>query len=443
MASLRERGARWLRGELPTLVASGTISAETARALEQYYAPKEGESRNTAFIVLATIGSALVAAGIILLIAHNWDELSRATRSVIAFLPLIAAQLLTAFVLMRRDDSRPWREAASIFNVAAIGTAIALISQTYQIHGSFANFVLTWMLLSIPLVYLMRTTLGAITYVIGSIVWITSHHSPRYGSGPLAFWLLVLLVVPYVVAVYRRERSSHETTVLCTILAIALGFGLGFTAEYTHAHIGVLAFAGLFAATYICGIELFPESERDRLHPLTTFGAIAIGGMAVVFTFEELWRFSYSSSVPEGWARSLGVIIQLLFPLAALALAAWSFVRRTVHFSILAAALPVVAAIGWGLTRSCALSHDDHCSFAAALLFDVYAFALGVELIARGLRADSTARTNFGLIVIAALAVARFFDSDLSFVVRAVGFIVIGLGFLFTNLVLFKKRRPA
>jgi hypothetical protein len=68
---------------------------------------------------------------------------------------------------------------------------------------------------------------------------------------------------------------------------------------------------------------------------------------------------------------------------------------------------------------------------------------LGVELIARGLRANSTARTNFGLLIIAALAIARFFDSDLSFVTRAIGFIAIGVGFLLTNLVLFKKRTAA
>jgi hypothetical protein len=66
-----------------------------------------------------------------------------------------------------------------------------------------------------------------------------------------------------------------------------------------------------------------------------------------------------------------------------------------------------------------------------------------VELIGRGLRANSTARTNFGLLIIAALGIARFFDSDLSFVTRAIGFIVIGVGFLLTNLLLFKKRTAA
>lgn len=79
----------------------------------------------------------------------------------------------------------------------------------------------------------------------------------------------------------------------------------------------------------------------------------------------------------------------------------------------------------------------------AALLFDLYALGLGVELIGRGIRAQSIARANFGLLVIAALAIVRFFDSDLGFVARALGFIVIGLGFLGANVLLFRKRTPA
>ena len=58
----------------------------------------------------------------------------------------------------------------------------------------------------------------------------------------------------------------------------------------------------------------------------------------------------------------------------------------------------------------------------------------------RGIRSDSLARANFGLLLIATLAISRFFDSDLSFVTRGIGFIVVGAGFLVANILLFKKR---
>ena len=48
-----------------------------------------------------------------------------------------------------------------------------------------------------------------------------------------------------------------------------------------------------------------------------------------------------------------------------------------------------------------------------------------------------------GMLVVAILAIARFFDNDLEFVVRGIAFIAIGLGFLGTNLVVFKRRARA
>jgi uncharacterized membrane protein len=444
-SSANQRAVRWLRAELPALVSSGTISAENAQAIERYYEATKSGSHKVGVVLLATVGSILVAAGIVLLIAHNWDDFSRPVRSVIAFLPLIAAQALSVFVLMRRGESKAWRESAAIFNVAAVGTAISLVSQTYQIHGSLANFIFVWMLLSLPLVYLMRTTLGAITYLIGTWVWLWTRDKTS-GFDPFYFWLLLLLVVPYFSSLYRRDRGSRETAGLAIVLAAVSAMGLGFTGDFAQANLGILAFAGFFAAVYICGIEFFPAADSGRLPLLALLAGVSIGVMTIVLTFEGAWRHQGALAWPADFPHAVSVAIQLSFPIAAIALGAWSFVRRSVQFSVLAAAFPVVVAFGWFLVGSCprptGWSQTD-CDFWAAILLDVYALGLGVELIARGLRANSTARTNFGLLVIAALGIARFFDSDLSFVIRAIGFIVIGVGFLLTNVLLFKKRSAA
>jgi uncharacterized membrane protein len=444
-ASANQRAIRWLRSELPALIASGTISAENAQALERYYEARAGSSHKVGVVLLATVGSILVAAGIVLLIAHNWDDFSRPVRCVIAFLPLIAAQALSVFVLMRRGESKAWRECAAIFNVAAVGTAISLVSQRYQIHGSLANFIFVWMLLSLPLVYLMRTTFGAITYLIGAWVWLWTRDRTS-AFDPLYFWLLLLLVIPFFAMLYRRDRGSRETAGLAIVLAAVAAMGLGYTGDFAQANLGILAFAGFFAAVYICGIEFFPATDSGRLHLLALLAGVSIGVMTIVLTFEGAWRHQGALEWPADFPHAMSVAIQLSFPIAAIALAVWSFVRRSVQFSVLAAGFPVVVALGWFLAASCprpdGWSHTD-CDFWAAILLDVYALGLGVELIARGLRANSTARTNFGLLIIAALGIARFFDSDLSFVTRAIGFIVIGVGFLLTNLLLFKKRTAA
>src|SRR5437660_1646371 len=319
VAGVRNRRAiRWLRSQLPELIASGVISSENARAIDGYYEHDQPRV-NFAFVILAALGSALVAAGIILLIAHNWDDLSRATRTGVAFLPLLIAQALVVFTLMRRNESRPWREATAIFDVAGLATAI-----------------------------------------------------------------------------------------------------------------------------YLCGIKFFPQ-PAGRLHLLALLGGIAIAVVTIVLSFESNWHMTYRvASVPRTWAANLAVVVELLFPIAAVCLASFDLLRRRAEFSLSAALFPIVTAIAWAITHLCEFPNErwrsTRCSFAAGTVMNCYALLLGIDILARGIRTNSMARANFGLLLIAALAICRFFDSDLSFVARGVGFMIVGVGFLVANLLLFKRR---
>lgn len=433
----------WLQGELPSLVSANVISADCAAALKAHYAGQAKGSTNFGFVLLAIIGSVLIGAGVILLIAHNWDQLSRGARCVIAFAPLVASQALGAFVLMRRNESQAWRETAAILNVAAVGSAISLISQTYQIQGTLDQFMLTWLLLSVPIVYLFRTWLGAMLFVVGCVEWLFARGFWLQSRSPLVFWPVLLLIVPFFVIGFRQARESRGVACLGIFLLGATVVGLGFTAEFTDACLFSLSLAGLFTATYLFGIEFFPRDDRARLHSLALLGGLGIGVLAVILSFKDLWEIAPSTK--SFGLHATGIAIQLLFPLAALVLAAARLVagggRR---FSLVAAAFPLVVAVAWGISRVGHLpgsgGNGTRYDFISALLLNVYVLGLGVEFLARGIKSDSLARANFGLLLIAALATARFFDSDVSFMTRGIGFILIGIGFLAANVFLFKRR---
>ena len=273
--SINHRAIRWLRGELPELVAEGVINAESADAIGRHYRVAEERAPNFGFVILAAIGSALVGAGIILLIAHNWDDLPRTTRCVIAFLPLVIALVLASFVLLRRDKSAPWRESAAIFDVAAVAAAISLVSQTYQIQGSFADFMRVWLLLSIPIVYLLRTKFGALAYIIGCAAWILSQSFWSFNRpGETFFWFLLLLIIPFYAAVVRQGPTGLAFRALSIALVAAGAIGLGVTLDFTRGDLGGVAFAGFFAAIYLGGMiwqgeahESHHAQEDGRSHP--------------------------------------------------------------------------------------------------------------------------------------------------------------------------------
>ncbi len=440
--SVNHRAIRWLRAQLPELVAGGVISSDSAGAIDRHYQASEARATSFGFVILAVIGSALMGAGIILLIAHNWDELSRPTRCLLAFLPLVLAQLLGFFVLLRRNDSPAWRESAAIFDVAAIAIAISLVSQTYQIQGSFTDFMRIWLLLGIPIIYLFRTNFGALAYIIGSAVWMLSKGNWSFNRpGEMFFWLLLLLVVPFYVKVVRQSSSVWAFRVLSIALIAVSAVGLGVTIEFTRSDLGGVAFAGFFAVIYLSGM-IWQGGAKESLNVLSVMGGLGVAITAVALSFEALWHLHPSWESPS-LEQAAGIGIALCFPIAAVALSAWSWVRRTIPFSISAASIPVVAGIARlvaGAASPAARPFDNPYAFAAAVLFNLYALVLGIEFLMRGIKAGSMARANFGLLVIAALALARFFDSDLSFVARGVGFIAVGAGFLIANVIFFRKR---
>src|SRR5580692_8335732 len=112
----REKEINWLYEELPKLVQQGVLSEEVAENLRKHYGvPDKSRSRNLIFIISGILGSVLIGLGIILLFAYNWDEFSRTTRTIITFLPLIAAELIFGYAYFRKRDSIAWMEGTAGF----------------------------------------------------------------------------------------------------------------------------------------------------------------------------------------------------------------------------------------------------------------------------------------------------------------------------------------
>ena len=136
-----------MQKDIPELLKAGIITPETAEGIRQYYREKAGQSQNRLFIIFGILGAILVGLGVILIIAHNWDEFSRTLKTFFSFLPLLVGQFFCAFTLWRKNDSSAWRESSSAFLFFAVGASISLISQVYHIPGNISVFLLTWMLL--------------------------------------------------------------------------------------------------------------------------------------------------------------------------------------------------------------------------------------------------------------------------------------------------------
>jgi hypothetical protein len=80
-------------------------------------------------------------------------------------------------------------------------------------------------------------------------------------------------------------------------------------------------------------------------------------------------------------------------------------------------------------------------SSIAVVLTNLLILASGIITIRQGAQQNHLGILNYGLMVITVLILCRFFDTDLSFIVRGILFILVGTGFFIANYFMIKKRK--
>lgn len=76
----------------------------------------------------------------------------------------------------------------------------------------------------------------------------------------------------------------------------------------------------------------------------------------------------------------------------------------------------------------------------AVILDNLLVFGLGLLMLRIGSKKSHLGVINTGMLVIALLVICRSFDTDLTFVVKGILFVLVGIGFFLANWLMIKKR---
>jgi hypothetical protein len=387
------KAIEWLSDQLPGLVDSGVLTPETADALRAHYKKIEPErTRNLAVVVCSILGATLIGAGVILLIAHNWDDLGRPMRTVISFLSLTVACLISALAIVRKPASMAINEGAGIFHVLSIGAAISLVSQTYHISGNFSDFLLIWSLLALPLVYLLRSTSVGMLYVLGITAWAGSRVGDN--AGMLWYWPMLAALLPFYTRLLRQNRCSISATWLSMAIGVALPIALGAQCNNIPGRIGFLPFSGYFAVLYLIEKLWFRKHWSSRfMHPFRFIGA---GGIMALSVAVVLWPDHYDPSpsvITATYLTAVGLSCGLVAAAVILLIFCW---RNKTDFNVFAAIYPLAALAAYFLY----LFKQDT---AITIVMNFYAVLLAIGTIVRGFTRNRLAMINAGMVMAVAL----------------------------------------
>jgi hypothetical protein len=195
-----------------------------------------------------------------------------------------------------------------------------------------------------------------------------------------------------------------------------------------------VVFGGVFGLLFLVGARWWSEGTATWQRPLQNVGALGALGLSLVLSFKDPWEhvggWSYYWGKVGGLEEIAEVVLAGIFVVVAVALWVRSWTRRAWH-EVMLGAIPALALIGW----ACAMKDAEVVS---KILFNLYLFVLGIGTLVIGLRGRRLGVVNAGMFVLSAVILCRFFDEELGFLLRGIAFIVIGIGFLATNLVLLR-----
>ena len=427
---------RWLAEQLPAWEREGIVTAEGAKKLRERYAaePQGGLAQ----MVVGAVGALLIGTGLIAVLAYNWDDFPRWVRLVLALGPLAATQAVSWWVLQKDEAAKPWqREAAALAQMLAVGAALALVSQIYNLPGKWTDLIFWWCVVSVPLAWVLRSQAVAIAYLIGITVWTIAQAADRGfgfagGVADVRLWYPLLLagILPLWPGPELRDRPAAGGRL---VLAASALIGLFAVAVYAAAQpLGPSNASPWLALLSAAAVLLFPLDRAGIAEPLACKPQVLLGGLALVV----MALIATYENPAHDFVRSVGPALGLSW--------CWLLLAAVAGFAIIAfrqGRFAVLAVAGLALVPLLAapLATPEAGGWPVAITYSLVLLATAIALIAlEFLGRQGAARIGAALITI--LVILRMADADLSLLTKGLAFIVIGSGFLAFNAFITRRR---
>ncbi len=420
--------------DLQELIRENIIDTETAQRIFKFYEKKNQKQPNRLVLIFGIIGAILIGVGIILIIAHNWDEYNKFTKSVLAFLPLLIGQASCFYTFLKKKNNLAWTEASSVFLFFSIGATISMIAQIYHIDGDLSDFILTWMILALPQVYILNSSSTSLFFISGITYYAAelgySHFPSQF---PFAYIVLLLLIVPHYYQLLKNSPKSNFANLHSRIISFSLLITVG-TFSKSNEELLFISYISLLSAFFIFGhFPVFLNEKRKSL----SFSSLGLFGIVITLlplSFGETWKEIFKTISP--WNRLLTspemVSLVITTSLSLYLLFRHDYIDKNSHLNFIKYIFLIFPLIFMSGLISPKISE---------IIVNLLLLAIGIQVIRYGLKEDHLGVVNYGLLIVTALFMAKFFDSELTFIFRGLMFVIIGLGFFYTNFMIIKKRK--
>jgi hypothetical protein len=252
-----------------------------------------------------------------------------------------------------------------------------------------------------------------------------------YFSGnkePWLYMILLALVVPFYYRLLKDRPKANITSIFNWIFPLSLVITLGAFVG-SGEQFGFLMYTLLFGLLYNIGKIPFFNDQKLRRNGYLIIGSLGAIVILLIASFEWFWKFNIKECVFELQEFYISLFLFLVNLGLLVFMNGKKWIKEFNLIQYVFILFTIIFAIGF---------FND---LIPTILINALVLALGLMTIKIGTDKFHFGILNYGLLIITALVVCRFFDTNMTFVIRGLLFVAVGVGFFVTNYIMLKKQK--
>ncbi|MCC7298314.1 MAG: DUF2157 domain-containing protein [Bacteroidia bacterium] len=403
------------------------ISKVQLEEILKYEGSKKQVGPNIQIVIFATIGAILVALGLSLIIAGNWDSMGKFAKTSIGFVPVILGLISMFLYLFKFKDSLVWREAASAFLTLSIGATMGMLTQVYQMQGNIQSFQLTWMVLALPIMFISRSPVAAALFLFISTSFGIMANGINHEWAHHYLWAMAAVVLFFVFNIAKKPAMSAIAQRLSWIFVISII--ICFFGQIKPLNEWALpAYFLLFQVMLLGHFKPLFSEPKNWTNAFGIAGALGMVGVLFIGTsfrhYYTIDALNYTDLFSDPF--SMGIVLFLL------GIYLWFLIKKSENrINASYFLFPIFIGIYLIMPSSPVL---------AIWMFNLMLLGIGIWGIYSGIQSNNLAILNFGLVVISLQIAFRFFDIHVAFYIKGLVFLAMGAGFFIANRMILLNR---
>ncbi|MBQ8227923.1 MAG: DUF2157 domain-containing protein [Clostridia bacterium] len=399
-----------------------------------FEAPKSDRKR-AMIIVFATLGSLLLATGLVIVFVAFWDKIPEAVLAVLSFIPLLLGGGIAIYTHIKKPNSIGWCEGSSVAWVAGLVSTFYFIISLFGINLEFDVACIGVSIMILPIAFLMNSAFPMVIYYVATTCFVAGYVGD---FDAFNFIVSVLLFIVGFIFIFTKSSDDYRRKISLWSVLVSSSFVLSLwaieTTESNETTTVIIIVLGIFTALYSA------DKGEKSAYPFRYICVPAISAVMCILcaaTNACLCDGYHYTDVPELLFPGIAPLVSAVIIAVGIYAGKSSFKKNPakIAFVVLSSSTAAICTVCSVFAEYLTYDSVDNLN----IIVTIIALGISITIITAGIKKAKMLTVNLGIIMLCFIIYFTIFAGRFDVVYSGIACIVMGGILLFINYKLAKS----